>query len=172
MSTDAAREAWAIAAHEVLVTVAQTYNATITYSELAAEVQARTDITTAQLMRYWIGDVLARVADACVDAGEPSVTAVCVQATGVVGDGYGAAVERATGSLPDDLQTHAAEERLRCYRHFGATLPSDGGRPTLTRQEQARRERTRASSTASKKKAVCPTCFTQLPLTGVCDACG
>lgn len=156
VTTEAARAAWAIAAHEVLVTVAQTYNATLTYSELAEEVQARTDIVTAQLTRDWIGDVLARVADACVEAEQPLVTAVCVQATGVVGDGYGAAVERATGSIPDDLQTHAAEERLRCYRHFGAALPEDGGRPTLTQQEQARRERTRATSTASAKKAVCP----------------
>lgn len=171
VSTEEARSSWAVAAREVLGDVARTYNATITYADLADEVQARTGIVTQQLMRNWIGDVLGRVSDACADADEPLVPALCVQATGVVGGGYGGAVARATGSLPDDLQMHAAEERLRCYQHFDADLPEGGGRATLTRQEEARRTKARLSHSAPAKRAVCPTCFTQFPLTGICDAC-
>jgi hypothetical protein len=172
VTTEAARAAWTIAARETLEGVAGTYNATITYSQLAKEVQQLTDVVTTQLMRYWIGDVLGRVADECVEVGDPIVTAVCVKASGVVGEGYGAAVERATGASPADLQMHAAEERLRCYRHFGAELPPDGGRPTLTAQEKGRRERSLFSSGPPVRRAVCPTCFIQLPMTGVCDDCG
>lgn len=171
VSTETARSAWALAAREVLEKVAGTYNATITYAELAEEVQARTDIVTTQLVWYWIGDVLARVEDARTEEDGPLVTALCVQSTGVVGDGYGAAVARATDSPPDDLQMHAAKERLRCYRAFGAELPPGGGQPTLTAQEQTRRERVRAVSAKNAKPAVCPTCYTQLPLTGICDTC-
>lgn len=46
---------------------------------------------------------------------------------------YGQAViENYKCELPHDLDMHAVEERLRCYRHFGTILSRDGGRPELT----------------------------------------
>ena len=94
-------------------------------------VQADTGIRTRQLIHYWIGEV----AFLAHRHGEPLLSSLVVSSEGEVGEGYAKAVLDVYGPPPPrDLQRHAAEERLRCYRYFGATLPADGGTPQLTRQ--------------------------------------
>lgn len=174
MGQETVREEWARAAREVLLDAARHYRSVVTYGGLAAEVQRRTGITTRQLMQHWIGDVLGRVSAECARRGEPLLSSLCVTAEGSVGPGYVKAVRDAYGEEPEDLDDHAAHERLACHRHFEAPdLPPDGGGPALTRKLAASRERAARQSTPTPRTtATCPTCHLQLPATGVCDDCG
>jgi hypothetical protein len=172
VGSDSARRAWADAGREVLLEAAHRYRAVVTYKELAGEVQLRTGIRTKQLMHYWIGDVLGRVSAECSKRQEPLLSSLCVNAAGSVGPGYAIAVRAASGEILEDLDDHAARERLACYQHFQATgLPADGGKPALTHQLAASRDRTRKANSVQRPIATCPTCHTQLPATGVCDFC-
>ncbi len=124
-----AQQEWAIAARPELERVARTYGELIRYAELAEAVQVSTGIRTRKLMRNWIGDVLTLVGTDCHERGEPLLSALCVQKDGTIGDGYGVALVKIYGGdPPTDLDQQAAEERLRCYQHFGAVMPADGGR--------------------------------------------
>jgi hypothetical protein len=165
----------------------------MTYKQLATAVQEATAITTTQLMHQWIGDVLGRVTDDCQSRGEPLLSSLCVSAQGSVGEGYADAVERARGTRPTDPDGHAAEERLSCYRHWEATgLPRDGGTPLRTAHFKTVRKAktskpaprvaakstprkpsvaTKAAAAEPKPIPLCPTCFTQVPISGVCDYC-
>ena len=172
VGSEVARIAWAEAARSVLLDVAVRYHAVVTYKELAAQVQYRTGIRTKQLMQHWIGDVLGRVSAECNRRGEPLLSSLCVNAEGGVGDGYGIAVHAASGQAPGDLDDHAASERLKCYRYFhAADLPKDGGVPALAPQLAASRERSRKAKQSARPIPTCPTCFTELPATGICDYC-
>ena len=156
--------------------------------------QEATGITTTQLMHQWIGDVLGRVTEDCQSRGEPLLSALCVTAQGSVGQGYADAVEQARGIRPADPDDHAAKERLSCYRHWKATgLPRDGGTPLRTAHfkpvrkvssskptprvagapKTTSRRPTAAKATPAEPKPMplCPTCFTQVPASGVCDYC-
>lgn len=129
----AARAAWAEAARPVLLEAASRYRSLVRYKELATAVQQATGITTTRPIPQWLGDVLGRVGDECHSRGEPLLSALCVTVQGSVGEGYAVAVERAHGTAPEDPDEHAAEERLRCYRHWEAAgLPRDGGTPLRT----------------------------------------
>ncbi len=164
-----ANAAWAVAARPVLERAAEQYNAFLTYQQLAEAVQEDTGIVTGVPFRHWIGGVLGAVA-AAERPDEPILTALVVRADGSVGDGYAIPVTERDGRVPDDLDAHAAAERLACYRHFGADLPSDGGSPKLTpavAQRRANRARRK-----ERPREVCPTCRLTLPLTGECDFCG
>lgn len=187
VSFESAQALWASMAEEVLAQTARRYNAVFSETQLAAEVQNRSGIRTRLPTAEWIAGVLGRIADDCAKRGEPLLSALCVRDDGSVGDAYGDAVERTGATRPLDLDLHAAEERLRCYRHFGAELPPDGGRPQLTRRiapppaaPRAPRKRAAAAprTTATRRSAperpvaICPTCFTQLPVSGRCDTCG
>jgi hypothetical protein len=173
VGTEAARSAWAAVARETLLDAARRYHSVVTYKELAAEVQSRTGIRTRQLMHYWIGDVLERVSKKCAGRNEPLLSSLCVNAEGSVGPGYASAARGAYGRAPDDLDDHAAHERLACYRHFEAPgLPAGGGVAALTPRLAATRARTRRASPVRREVATCPTCHMQLPATGVCDTCG
>jgi hypothetical protein len=164
--------AWATAGRPVLEQVARTFGAYRTYQQLADDVQTTSGITTGVPFRHWIGQVLFAIAsEQRSRPGEPFLTALVVHADGTIGDGYATPLLQRDGFVPDDLEMQAAEERLRCYRYFGAELPPDGGRPTLTREVAARRS-TSGRRRQQQPRAVCPTCFVQLPLTGVCDSCG
>jgi hypothetical protein len=190
----AARAAWTEAARPVLAEAAGRYRALVTYRQLADAVQQSAGITTTQPMHQWIRDVLERVTDECQSRGEPFLSALCVSVQGSVGQGYADAVEAARGSRPTDPDDHAAHERLSCYRHWEATgLPRDGGTPLRTahftpvrktarkpapRAGTARKTATRkptrspaATAPAPKPIPLCPTCFTQVPASGVCDYC-
>jgi hypothetical protein len=170
ISIDEARKAWAVQARERLVEVAHSYHAVITYQDLADEVQERSGIRTRMLMMHWIGGVLGAVTEECGRRAEPTLSSLCVHQDGTVGDGYGVAVQAAYGIAPDDLDGHAANERLACNRHFGAVLPADGGRSALTPAVEARRDRA-AAQRPERRGQVCPTCFTELPVTGACGRC-
>lgn len=165
-----ARQAWAEAAVPVLEGVAGTYNATITYAELAEQVQEDSGIVTSQLMRYWIAKVLGLVTDGCGDG--PLLSALCIRHDGSIGGGYAEAVGRARGEVPEDDELHAAAERLACYEAHGATMPAGGGRPRLTPEVSARRDRARnARGEPAIPRKTCPTCFMLLPHSGHCDEC-
>jgi hypothetical protein len=165
--------AWVVAARPALERTARKYRALITYKELAEEVQSVSGIRTKSLMTNWIGDVLGAVSRGCHAIGEPLLSSLCVRADGTVGPGYAiAVVENFGGEPPEDLDMHAANERLSCYRHFGAELPSDGGTPALTPQVAAARTRVRRqTSPAEAWRPFCPTCHLMLPMSGQCDYC-
>ena len=168
LGRDEARSAWAASAREVLLETAARYHSTVTYKQLAAQVQQRTGIRTPQLMQHWIGDVLARVSSDCADRGEPNLSSLCVNAQGSVGDGYPTGPDE-SGDL-DDL---AARDRLACYRLVEASgLPDDGGVAALTAQVYAQRTRTRKAAHAARPVPTCPRCHMALPATGICDECG
>jgi hypothetical protein len=165
--------AWVKHARPALERTAKTYHATITYKDLSEEVQAESGIRTRRLLQHWIGDVLGTVSRNSHAAGEPLLSALCVRADGTVGPGYGIAiVENFGGEPPADLDMHAAEERFKCYQHFGATMPEGGGRPALTKQVAAARQRARRrTSPAETSRPMCPTCHLMLPISGQCDTC-
>ena len=170
-----ARAAWVAIARPALERTARTYHATITYAELAEEVQAGSGIRTRRLLQNWIKDVLSSVAATCHENDEPLLSALCVRADGSVGPGYAkSVVEIFGGDAPDDPDMHAAEERLACYRHFGAELPADGGTAALTPQLAAARKRVvvkKRPSPAETSRPTCPTCHLMLPISGQCDNC-
>jgi hypothetical protein len=164
-----AKQAWTLAARDVLIRTARRYHSYITYGELANEVQEVTGIRTRSQMRNWIGAVLGRVADECVRRCEPPLSALCVRQDETVGDGYAYVLEIAGEAIPDDLDMHAAAARLRCYRHFEAELPEDGGRPALTAKVAAARRR--RASKPEQPPAICARCHLQRPASGRCDNC-
>lgn len=165
-----AKRVWAEVAYKELVVTARKYNHYVTYSELAHRVLKESGINYRPHQRNWIGKVLGLVARRCVDAAEPPLTALCVS-TGdeCVGVGYEYVLKLTGESVPDDLQPHAAEARLQCYRFYGAELPPDGGEPTLTRRVAERR--TKVSRPESPPARLCPVHRIQLPATGICDDC-
>lgn len=172
-----AMAAWIPMARESLLRTAETYNGYITYSDLAEEVQNKSGIRTKQLIHYWVGKVLGVVAIDCHQLHEPLLSSLCVRQDGSVGAGFGAALDETYGGTrPDDLDLAAAEERLKCYLHFGAQMPPDGGRPTLTPMLAATRSR-RATATAKRTRtmneevrAICPLCHVRLPSSGICGS--
>ncbi len=185
-----ALEAWSRAARPVLVQVARRYGALMAPSDLAAEVQALSGIRTREPASAWIDDVLGAVALECGARGEPVLSAFCVGSDGRIGDCYADVVTTLEGSRPRDIEMHAATQRLEAHRYHGATLPVDGGRPALPPQLAAQRasaskpsstrtpaKRAKAPAAPRKHKnperprAVCPTCFLELPATGRCDNC-
>lgn len=171
-----AKIAWVPIARESLVRTAGTYNAYVTYRDLAEELQEKSGIRTTQLVHYWIGKVLTTVASNCHEHDEPLLSSLCVQQNGSVGNGYAAALDATYGGAPpEDLDLAAAEERLRCYRHFGATLPPDGGSPMLTPTLAATRTKKEATARRARKaleavRPICPLCHVQLPSSGVCGS--
>jgi hypothetical protein len=167
-----AKLAWADVARSVLERVATKYDARINYGELAEEIQDRSGIRTRMLMHYWIGDVLGTVSRGCHAAGEPLLSSLCVHQDGTIGDGYAIALAEAYGGeAPADLEMHAAEERLKCYRYFGADVPAAGGRPRLPRQIESRRFALARRQREDTPPLICPTCNLALPKTGRCDNC-
>ena len=164
---------WGRVAHDVLVETATRYNDFVTYKELAENVQEVSGIRTKSQMRNWIGRVLGVVVEECARRGEPPLTALCVTQNQTVGDGYRFVLETAGEPIPDDLDHHAAEARLRCYRAFSTDLPSDGGTPTLPPQVTASREvaARKAAAARPEKIELCPEHHTALPRSGHCDYC-
>ncbi len=164
--------AWIVAARPALLRTAGTYRVTISYKELAEEVQVVSGIRTKMLPWHWIGRVLGGVARECHQRGEPMLSALCVHEDGTIGEGYGKAIVENQGPpVPDDLDMHAAVERLNCHRFFGAPLPPDGGTPALTPQVARKRNQARVRKGVQSVRPVCPTCHLMLPLSGQCDNC-
>ena len=165
-----AQAEWARVAHGVLVKTAKRYNDYLTYSELARRVLDESGILYGAHQRNWIGKVLVAVADQNATEGGPLLTSLCVSSGDEkVGAGYAYALKIAGQPKPKDLQPHAAESRLECYRFHGADMPADGGQPTTTRAVAAKRIRTEPP--VEKPVILCPVHFSQLPLSGQCDLC-
>ncbi|MDZ5442203.1 hypothetical protein U2F26_05565 [Micromonospora sp. 4G57] len=170
----AAREAWdiwAVHAYDILIGVAQTYHATITYGELRDRLFAASGIQTSALLQNWIGEVLNRVIHESRRRGEPPLSALVVRLDdGMVGGGYDEVLRvRGEPAAENEMarEEHAAVSRLACYRRFGAPLPPDGGQPALSPRLQAAVR----ARTPQPRRPLCPTCFVQLPVTGACDSC-
>ncbi|SDH88894.1 HNH endonuclease [Agrococcus jejuensis] len=130
-------DAWALAAHTRLTAIARQYNRTITYAELADEIQRETGLFTRKRLPSWIGRVLEDVAGIAVAHGQPSLSALCVRKNGTIGDGYLRAPRIRTATL-EDVEQQAALDRWECYKMFADRLPIDGGRPTLTPEHELR----------------------------------
>jgi hypothetical protein len=168
-----ARSAWSAAGRPVLEAVAMRYAATITYQELADEVQQVSGIRTRMQIRHWIGNVLGSIARDCHEAGEPVLSSLCVHADGTIGDGFARAIAQTYGETvgDDDIEMRGAEERLACYRHFGAVLPAEGGRPMLTPEVAAKREKRTHVAAPYVPPQACPACHLILPKSGRCSNC-
>src|ERR1700733_14511470 len=118
LAAEAAYQAWANEAYQVLGGVASTYHAVITYGELAQEAQKASGVRTSVPFRHWIGKVLFLVVQRAQRQGDPPLTALVVHTNdGKVGEGYKAVLESA-GEPPvtDELEReyHAASARLEC----------------------------------------------------------
>lgn len=182
VSMQDAFDAWEPHAVSMLTQTAKRYNGFVTYAQLAGFVQAESGVTHNGLIMNWIGDVLGRVIRVCNENGWPQLSSLCVTSDGTVGAGYQFALdaaEQASASKPeddaphglDDLDEHAAQTRLECYRFFGAELPPDGGRPTLTPKAKAAKDYKKAQAKLEAPLKLCPSCYQALPVTGQCDNC-
>lgn len=191
----AAHKYWAKHAYEVLVETAGRYNAVITYSDLAEEVQRRSNLWTKTSMRSWIGGLLVDLAKVSHLRGEPALTALVVHKNdGQVGPGYDEVlrISGVTPSDPDEREQHAAAARLECYRHWGADVPADATPTLVARAKPASRAARAPGSSAApattahatstpratsrrsaepRRGAVCPTCFMEMPVAGPCPNC-
>jgi hypothetical protein len=167
---------WEEAARPSLLSVARHYHATVTYEELAEEVQHLSGVRTRVLLPNWIGKVLGNVAVECHRRGEPLLSALCVHKNGTIGPGYADAVaDTYGGDPPADLELHAGEERLRCHQYFHAlNLPAGGGIGALTPQVAAQRSRARRKSGSHPYvlPKACPTHHLALLASGKCPVCG
>ncbi len=189
----AALEAWTRSARPVLVQVARRYGAVIAPSRVAEEVQALSGVRTREPAGDWVDEVLDAVDVDCISREEPLLSAFCVSSDdGRVGARYEKLAVSVDPGAATDIEMHAAKQRLEAHRYHGAIVPVDGGKPTLTPQvasarasapkratSLSTRPRTPRAKTATPRKpkkpeierAVCPTCFLQLPATGRCDNC-
>lgn len=176
--SDALRQ-WAPAARAVLIETAGAYGAWITEDELGRRVQDATGVTTRQPAEEWVGSVLSRVAAESESLGEPRLASLCVLADLSVGEHAGAA----PGEGVQARERRAAQDRLDCYRAFGATLPEDGGKPQLTPRTSARpapatpRKRPtaptpRPAPNGSMQEVTCTSCFMVVPVGVTCRECG
>mgnify|MGYP000874284125 FL=1 len=141
LSRDQALVELAKATRDLLLEVAATYRATITYQQLGVEVQRRAGIRAGQTPG-WLMDVLAMVVHVCHRLAEPSLTALVVSATdGAVGQAFDE-VRRTEGLPPfpdaDARELAAAASRLECYRRYAPNVPEDAV-PTLVTAAAAQR---------------------------------
>ncbi|MFI6870262.1 hypothetical protein [Nocardia sp. NPDC050406] len=173
MSFRDAAIAWSLAAHEVLVETASTYGHFITVTELAERVQDMSGVHTNAPTRTWMDAILRKVARRCHGAGEPPLTALCVNRNHKVGDIYKYVLELAALPIPDDLELHAGYARWQCYATYAADVPAEPGVPPLTPKVAAARGVAAAAEAKPEQTrvALCSECFTQLPANGVCYYC-
>ncbi|MBF6179554.1 hypothetical protein [Nocardia otitidiscaviarum] len=174
MSFRDASVAWALAAHEVLVETASEYGHFVTVNELAERVQEMSGVHTSAPTRTWMDAILRKVTRRCHAAGEPPLAALCVRQNHKVGDHYKYILEVAGLPIPTDLELHAAYARWQCYAAHGE-VPADGGIPPLTPKVAASRNasvrKAEPKPAEEARVAVCDSCFTQLPASGVCFYC-
>ncbi len=166
--------AWAFAAHAELSEIATGYGDFITVDELAARVQEASGVHTGAPTRTWMEAILRKVARRCHNAGEPPLTALCVQENHTVGDTYKYVLELAALPIPKDLELHASYARWQCYEQHGATMPAEPTAPPLTPKVAGRRSASAANQEVRPepaRAAVCAECFIQLPASGTCQYC-
>lgn len=177
--TEQLLKAWVPVGYRVLRETAGRYGAFVTSSDLAARVQADSG-RSGGARPTWVGQLLELVAMQAVRTGDAPLASLCVQSDLTVGDRYRRvlAVSGVAVGAADDVELRAAQDRLECYRRYADDLPEDGGSPRpLARASRPTRSGSTRSTPAKRAPerpapAVCPTCFMQLPATGVCDTCG
>lgn len=151
-AAEAHRE-WTLRATEILTEVAGRFGRSIEYADLGAEVQRRAGILTDRGIETWLDLVLREVGRRCAEAGKPSLTLLV--------------------EIPDVRVDPAA--RASVHEAYGAKLPKARA-PRTTRSrasagaEAGERSR-RPSKPAERRRPLCPTCFVELPSTGICDNC-
>lgn len=171
-------KAWVPVGYRLLKETAHTYNAVVTSADLAARVQSVSGRSGGSRSN-WVGQLLEIVAMQAARSDDAPLASLCVQSDGTVGDRYRKALLAAGDFELTDIEQRAAADRLECYRRYATDLPADGGAPRVV----ARAPRTTSSSGTTRAPAkpkaperpapkVCPTCFMQVPATGVCDNCG
>ena len=195
VSPAAGIEAWGAAAYEALLEAAHHYGETVTYADLAALVQERTGLATRAEPRHWIGQVLSQVSRRCAEKNLPPQTSLAVVRADAGARTLGPGSE--VGEILARREQAAAVARLRCYRRFAPDIPDDVVRAfAVEERERAAQEAARTRAGGARKPAaarapraaaapaartprrtereptICPTCFTALPATGICDTCG
>lgn len=172
-------KAWGQAAHDILLETAGA-RTTIQYQALARQVQQRSGISTNQPTGKWVGPLLGVIARQCHARNLPLLTALCVRRDGSVGPAYDEILRFANipTTVGEDVEAAALEQREACYRRWRGITPAPSAAASATRvvgragKVAAAKP---ASSRAVKKEPlqgnVCPTCFMQMSLTGVCDNC-
>lgn len=166
--------AWALAAHEVLVETASGYGNFVTVTDLADRVQEMSGVRTDAPTRTWMDAILRKVARRCHGAGEPPLTALCVNRNHKVGDTYKYVLELAALPVPADLEMHAGYARWQCYHTYAADTPAEPGIPPLTPKVAAARGMSTAPAEVkpeTTRVVMCSDCFTQLPANGICYYC-
>ncbi|CAM3814629.1 hypothetical protein OCAE111667_26835 [Occultella aeris] len=168
--------AWADAAHDILTEVAGHHLAVITRADLAEQVQSRTGLRTRSPYRTWIGSVLAIVVTRAHAEALPPLTSLVVH--------------RAGGDV--ETEEGVTQARFACYRRYADDIPAEvialadaevrakeaeaaeATRARRTRSSSAgtRAPRTRKPVVPEEAPKICPTCFVQLPASGICDDCG
>jgi hypothetical protein len=114
-------------------------------------------------------DLPARVAD--IAPGEPARCALCgADAAPLPREELWAVKHR-------HPKNHSGFVRFYCTAHKPAPAPAPAAVPAPTTRTRARvaRERTAAPRRAAPDdapKALCPTCFVEVPASGVCGMCG
>jgi hypothetical protein len=198
IGSEDAHATWALAARMRLEEVARDYHAVIGYAELADWVQRRSRVRTRQQPGQWMPDVLFRTMQDNRERREPFLASLCVDASGRVLSNYPGCVQYLRGAEPADADRHAAEERLACYRWFGAELPEGGGEPgpmpsarpvrrtpaeggtARAARDRSARDRSGAPTQRTARPrvartdvvpAICPRCYMALPASGQCDSC-
>lgn len=185
-------ELWADHAHAVLVETAQVLHLAITDADLARLVQERSDEHSSMPARSWLPKVLRIVAQRCSDAGEPPLTALVVRGSDHhVGPDYDIALafDDIRPANEAEREQLAAEGRLECYRRYAADVP-EGAAPNLhpitsltsdnrglagppVKPRRAPRAPKPSTKPVVVEKApeICPSCFLQLPMSGICPNC-
>lgn len=184
------------AARDILLEVAGTYRATITYRQLGTDVQRRAAIRCGSTPGWLVG-VLAMVAHVCHRLAEPALTSLVVgHEDGLVGPAFDEVLR--TSGLPAAASAQAREQaaaasRLECYRRYAPGVPEDA-EPTLVTVAAAQRTPTvkgtpRAKAAVKPKPlnadrprraidenraphVVCSSCFLQTPPGEECQNCG
>lgn len=187
---------WSRAAVELLTETATSYNRVLTTNEFADEVQRRSGAWANVTSKNWVRKVLAVVTLKCTKEGWPYLASLVVRPSdGKPGPWYlDVLSETGPGDASDEL-THAAQQRLASYRFFEAQdLPEDHSltldplrqrrrvqhleartpspqRSRTSRAEAKPKEPRKAPAAEERRGQVCPTCFMEMPLSGVCPEC-
>ncbi|MFT4470122.1 hypothetical protein ACMX2H_09475 [Arthrobacter sulfonylureivorans] len=155
----------------ILEEVASTYGGYIFYKDLAQQLFERTGVHTRTQLGNWIGKPLGAVLGHCLKHDLPALSSLVVRAeSGMVGHGFNEFLRMSGKDSIEDpltLERVAAEERLKCYRHFGS-VPFDA-EPMLTREYAEKLSR--SEPRPMKSQPACSSCAMLLPVSGQCDYC-
>ena len=74
--------------------------------------------------------------------------------------------------MPDDVDAHAAQQRLECYQRWSGDVPAGGGEAQVMAPKKVRAATVKKAAVAEPAaRPTCPTCHMVLPMTGGCNYC-